>query len=274
MRSQDIHVPKGTVAAAAKRFTKQEAKLAPVAPTTPEQLQHRPIKGDESAFTTPDDSTAGASTATPSTADSSIWGDSSAGTPMDADHERVLYPEVLSSALAAKASLEMDLLDLRQELSRRQSEFSQRLDSEHMWCSETVQQAADMACALRDANHVLAAEADQLRSRVEQLEKEAKTTSAALSNANAHDQGNEQMIAALQIELGDLQRQLHKALRARNSAAETEEAALQRGEILQGQLEQMAALLEAERKERMKAEAALEMCKQQLAEATEDFSLP
>lgn len=268
MPSPDIRVPKGTVAAAAKLFgTSQEEKHSPAAPTTPEQVQHRlsPRKGDESSFATPESSTPGDSTATPSVADSSIWGDSSTGSPMDSDLSLLVSPEDLAGALAAKASLETDLLDLRRELARRQAEFCHRLDAEHTWCAETVQQAADMACALRDANMVLAAEADQLRARVEQLEKDSLATSTALSQANAHEQGNEQMIAALQVEIGDLQRQLHKALRARTAAAQTEEAALQRAEILQQQLEQMASLLEGEREQRLKLESALHAANEKLA---------
>ena len=164
--------------------------------------------------------------------------------------------EEFAAALSAKASLEAQVTALQQELAQQHAKFVQRLEAEHALASVTLQQASEVACSLRDVNVQMVAELEQLRARVAQLESlEADVHAYAALDMN--EEGNEQLIAALQVEMSQLERQVHKANRARISASETEEAALQRSEILQQQVEQMAKLLEEERDEKLKLQEAL-----------------
>ena len=173
------------------------------------------------------------------------------------EQEEDVYAK-LDAALTSKLSLETEVAILRGELSRQTADLTHRLEAEHQWCSATVQQATDVACLLRDANVHLTAENDMLRARVDQLEAEAAEFDALPSeDASMMNEGTEQLIAALQLDIGDLQRQLHKAQRGRIAASETEDAALQRAEMLQQQVEQMVALLDRERDEREKLEEAI-----------------
>jgi chromosome segregation ATPase len=175
--------------------------------------------------------------------------------------EGEIVDDITAATATATTALKVEISNLRQELARQATEYTQRLDAEHSWCQTTVQHASDVACSLRDVNITLTAEVDQLRARVVQLEFEAAEQLGRKKNSNGvnedEQQGNEQLIAALQVEIGDLQRQLHKAHRARVAATETEEAALQRAEILAQQVEQMVNLLESERIEKEKLLEAL-----------------
>ncbi|KAG7671702.1 hypothetical protein Ndes2526B_g07409 [Nannochloris sp. 'desiccata'] len=244
-------------------------------PATPEQAKSRTHDGAD--YTLGDDTPMTASTmrtTTPAKVDLTTrnWSDSDPICMLDVEYlqsslasthkEGPLGDDATATTAASHsktAALEEIIINLRQELARQSVEHTQRLNAEHAWCQATVQQASDVACRLRDANVQLTAEVDQLRFRVGQLEVEKAEQSAAMKSAMYDDeqQGNEQLIAALQVEIGDLQRQLHKAHRARVAAAETEEAASQRAEMLHQQVEQMVNVLETERLEKERLVEAL-----------------
>jgi hypothetical protein len=241
-------------------------------PATPEQAHIPKSRTDEVAGYTDDEPMTGSSLKTPppATADTRDWSDSDPIRMLDIEYsqgslasthqeENVADDGNAATAPSLKTvALEEELTNLRLELAHQSAEYTQRLDAEHAWCQNTVQQASDVACKLRDANVVLTAEVDQLRSRVAQLELETAEQLQTRKSVNEDEQkGNEQLIAALQVEIGDLERQLHKAQRARIAAAETEEAALLRAEMLHQQVEQMVDLLESERIEKDKLIEAL-----------------
>jgi chromosome segregation ATPase len=242
-------------------------------PSTPEQAHVHKSRTHDGAGYTPDDVTPmTASTMRTTTPATTVniptinWNDTDPIRILDVeyslastDQEGAPRSDATAATHSETGALEEMIANLRQELARQSCEYTTKLDAEHAWCQSTVQQASEVACILRDANVQLTAEVEQLRSRVGQLEVEAAEQSAAMDSAFNEDeqQGNEQLIAALQVEIGDLQRQLHKAHRARVAAAETEEAALQRAEILQQQVEQMVNLLEIERIEKEKIVEAL-----------------
>jgi len=244
-------------------------------PATPEQDHIAKPRTYDGENYTPDDGTpmiaSTMTTTTPATVDitTSNWSDSDPvrmldveyhQNPLASTHQEGAPGDAATAATHLEtAALEKIITNLRRELAHQSFEYTNKLDAEHAWCQSTIQQASDVACSLRDANVQLTAEVEQLRSRVGQLELEAGEQSAAMYRAVYDDEqlGNEQLIAALQVEIGDLQRQLHRAHRARVAAAETEEAALQRAEILQQQVEQMVNLLETERIEKEKQIEAL-----------------
>jgi hypothetical protein len=247
------------------------SKALLTSPATPEQAHIPKSRAHDGAdYTNDEPSTASTMQTTPAAADTTInnWNDSDPIRMLDVEYsqsslasahhqdEAFVGDAAASVEVTKTAALEAEITNLRLELARQSTEYTQRLDAEHAWCQATVQQASDVACILRDANIQLTSEVDHLRGHVAQLEFEASEQLKTSVNED-EQQGNEQLIAALQVEIGDLERQVHKAHRAKVAAAETEEAALQRAEILAQQVEQMVNLLEEERVEKEKLIEAL-----------------
>lgn len=243
----DVTTPQLTKAAAG-------AMASPsLQPITPEPWFHYPRAGDPALSSRPDSTASGGLSASPPCSD----GDShcSEEAPSLDDPLAEAEPAALAARLAAA---EAEAAALRSALARQAADAAARLEAEHDWAAATVQQATDVACSLRDANVALAAEADALRARVAQLETDLAGLELA-SEPQVEDEGAEGLIAALQVEIADLERRLHRAGRARAAAAETEEAALHRADILRQQVEHMAGLLEEERAEKERLQAALEV---------------
>jgi hypothetical protein len=167
---------------------------------------------------------------------------------------------------------------LENELACRQLEYERRLALEREQSVALVNQATDIACSLRDSLTELSAEAVQLRARVQQLESELSKregfsgNSESMSHWGNHDGssghpgndessshwGNEKLIAALQVELADLERKLQRAQRARIAALEANVATEQRAEILAAQVVHLVTLLDEERLERAALAQTLE----------------
>ena len=161
----------------------------------------------------------------------------------------------VAAPLQGEYALEEEVDGLRRDVAVLQNELHQQLkvgeqclESERAVAALTVDRITAAACTLRDANVQLTAEVDVLRARVAQAESEA-ALAARSAREGQNEEGNEQLISVLQVEIADLERQLHRAHRARVSATETQEAATQRADILAQQLQQMVAMLEQEREE-------------------------
>jgi len=150
------------------------------------------------------------------------------------------------------------LQNLQAEMQENIELFHRCLASERQLCASAVQQANDAACILRDANIELSGEVDILRGRVEELEMELTSVTSDKTRETFCEEGNEQFIAVLQVEIADLERQLQRAQRSRTASGEAEAAATQRSEILAQQVEQMAKLLESEREENLCLKKALQ----------------
>lgn len=121
-------------------------------------------------------------------------------------------------------------------------------------CDRVVQQASNIACDLRDENIALMTENDMLKSRIEELEMlmESMKREHAKSNRHqdgnaSHQEGNEQLIAVLQVEIADKERQLYKAHKARAAAEEAFNAVSHRAEMLAQQVEHLVRMLDRER---------------------------
>lgn len=245
----------------------------PQSPATPDQCQEAPKRPGDVEEGLPSTLPAGAddsALALMMPAQAPVKSDLlQSNTEIDEDvPDRPVFDDVPPQAASpdrAKVELEAEVLVLRESVKQLQLELQQQLDlfhqclaSERTISSFAVDQADTAACLLRDTNVQLTVELDILRARLAELETEVAKKHMASATDDIMEEGNAQLIAVLQVEIGDLERRLHRAQRSRAAAAEAEAAALDRADILAQQLEQMAALLEREREENDRMKAALQ----------------
>ena len=238
-----------------------------IEPITPEQRPNGPnsvpdkCSDSYSPSTTRSDRDTALDIATPSP--SSLLTDAPSSPPQSPDS--LFLQDHLQEALGVQSRLHHQVTSLQQALARQAKEYEARLASEQAWAASAVQNATDIASSFRDATIELTAETNVLRARIAELEHSMHAMQLGTDakqqqkQQDEEDVGNEQLIAALQVEIADLERQVHRAHRSKVAALENEDAALQRADILGKQVERLAQLLDAERAEKEALQSALEL---------------